>query len=49
MGCPAAVLEAWGRRAVCESAETIARILACLGLPIRPPPVAPAVPDNESP
>jgi hypothetical protein len=49
MGCPAAVLEAWGCCAVCESAEAIAGILACLGLPIRPPPVAPAVTDTESP
>ncbi len=34
--------------AAIDSREAITKILACLGLPIRPPPVAPAVPDPES-
>jgi hypothetical protein len=34
--------------AAIDSPEAITKILACLGLPIRPPPVAPAVPDPES-
>lgn len=33
---------------VIDSPEAIAKILACLGLPILPPPVAPAQPDPES-
>jgi hypothetical protein len=34
--------------AAIDSPEAIAKILACLGLPIRPPPLTPAEPDPES-
>jgi hypothetical protein len=34
--------------AAIDSPEVIRKILLCLGLPTRPPPVAPAMPDGDA-
>jgi hypothetical protein len=34
--------------AAIDTPDTIRKILSCLGLPTRPPPVAPAIPDGDA-